>query len=225
MEKRCSKRWSMKKNYNCRTRTNSSNNWRTLPRAIEPDDIKRLLRKRFTPKDKCMILMLLRTGMRICELLALKPHDVHLKERFVIIKKRAKGGKERIVYIADDAHKSLQRWIKIRNPKKKFLFHSRSRENMSYETARLIFIKCLRKAGVKRKGYTLHCLRHTFASELLSAGMPLESLQILMGHNNIEVTRRYARLTNSALEKDYFRSMKIIEKGEIDGTYRYGFQI
>ncbi len=96
---------------------------------------------------------------------------------------------------------------------------------MSYETARSSFIKCLRKTGLVRKGYTLHCLRHTFASELLSAGMPLESLQILMGHSHIEVTRRYARLTDKALEKNYFKAMQIIERGDIDGSYRTDHQI
>jgi hypothetical protein len=55
--------------------------------------------------------------------------------------------------------------------------------------------------------------------------MPLESLQILMGHSHIGVTRRYARLTNKALEKDYFRAMQIIERGEIDGSYRNNYQI
>jgi len=70
MEKSAPKRWSRKKNYACLTY--SSNSWRSLPRTIEPDDLKRLLKKRFTPKVKCMILILLRTGMRISELLALK---------------------------------------------------------------------------------------------------------------------------------------------------------
>ena len=223
MEKNISKRWVKKRKYNCST--SSSNSWRTLPRAIEPDDVKRLLRKRFTPRDKCTILMLLRTGMRICELLALKLQDINLKERTVIIHESAKVGKGRVVYISDDAYKALRKWIKIRDPKRKHLFYSRCRENMSYETSRSSFIKCLRKAGLVRKGYTLHCLRHTFASELLSAGMPLESLQILMGHSHIGVTRRYVRLTNKALEKDYFRAMQNIERGEIDGSYRDNCQI
>ena len=77
------------------------------------------------------------------------------------------------------------------------------------------------KAALSQKGYTLHCLRHTFASELLSAGMPLESLQYLLGHSSIVVTRRYARLSNIALEKDYFDAMQKIEKGgpdEFDGN-------
>ena len=94
---------------------------------------------------------------------------------------------------------------------------------MSYGTAQSIFGRRLRAAGLVRKGYTLHCLRHTFASELLSAGMPRESLQILTGHSNIEVTRMYARLTNKALEKDYFQAMQIIERGDIDGSYRNNY--
>lgn len=217
------KRWGKKKNYS--SSTSSSNSWRTLPRAIEPDDVKRLLRKRFTPRDKCMILMLLRSGMRICELLALKLQDINLKDRTLIIYESAKNGKERVAYISDDAYKAIKKWVKVRNPQKKYLLYSRYGAIMSYENARSSFIKCLRKTGLVRKGYTLHCLRHTFASELLSAGMSLESLQILMGHSHIEVTRRYARLTDKTLEKDYFQAMEKIERGDIDGSYRNGHQI
>jgi len=216
-------KWVKKRNYTCSA--SSLKSWKSLPRTIEPDDVKKLLRKRFTPKDKCMILMLLRTGMRICELLALELQDINLKQCMVIIHQGAKTGRERVVYISADANKALRKWIEVRDPKRKYLFYSRCKENMSYETARSSFIECLRKAGLKRKGYSLHFLRHTFASELLSAGMPLESLQILMGHCNIEVTRRYARLTNKALEKDYFRAMQIVERGEIDGSYRNEYQI
>jgi len=116
MKKNFPKRWVKKRKYNCSTR--SANSWRTLPRSIEPDDVKRLLRKRFTPRDKCIILMLLRTGIRICELLTLRLQDINLKERTVIIHKSAIAGKGRVVYISDDAYKALRRWIKIRDPQK-----------------------------------------------------------------------------------------------------------
>lgn len=223
MKKATPKVWTRKRKYPCHK--NSSTSWRSLPRSIEPDDVKRLVKKRFTPRDKCMIMLLLRSGMRICELLALKPKDINLRKRIVIIHESAKNGIGRVLYISDDAYKALRKWMKVRDPKKKYLFHSRNRENMSYETARSAFMKCIRKSFLVKKGYTLHCLRHTFASELLSAGMPLESLQVLMGHSHIEITRRYARLTNMALENDYFRSMQIIERGGINGSYRHDFQI
>jgi site-specific recombinase XerD len=49
--------------------------------------------------------------------------------------------------------------------------------------------------------------------------MRLEVLQELLGHDDIEVTRRYARLTDRTREEEYFRAMARIEKGEIDGNY------
>jgi integrase len=83
-----------------------------------------------------------------------------------------------------------------------------------------MFKKYLSKARLSHKGYTLHCLRHTYASELLNAGMRLECLQQLLGHDNIEITRRYARLTDKTRKEEYFRAMAKIEKGEIHGSYR-----
>jgi site-specific recombinase XerD len=55
---------------------------------------------------------------------------------------------------------------------------------------------------------------------LLNAGMRLECLQKLMGHQDIEVTGHYARLTDKTRKEEYFRAMEKIEKGEIDGDYR-----
>ena len=74
--------------------------------------------------------------------------------------------------------------------------------------------------GLSQKGYTLHCLRHTFASELLNAGMRLECLQQLLGHSDIEMTRRYARLTDNTRREEYYKAMESIERGQINGHYR-----
>ena len=92
--------------------------------------------------------------------------------------------------------------------------------SLSYAAVRVIFVKCLEKAGLSHKGYTLHCLRHTCASELLNAGMRLECVQQLLGHSSVEMTRRYARLTDKTREEEYFRAMAIIERGEINGHYQ-----
>jgi site-specific recombinase XerD len=77
----------------------------------------------------------------------------------------------------------------------------------------------LEQAGIADKRYTLHSLRHTFASELLNAGMRLECLQQLLGHKSIEVTRLYARLTDTTRKEEYFKAMAMIEKGGINGRY------
>ena len=168
-----------------------------------------------------MILLLLRTGMRISELLALKVEDVKIQQRKILIHRGAKNDEGRVAYISDDALIALKNWIEIRDHTKQFLFYSLNRDRMSYATARTIFQSCLKKSYLKKKGYTLHCLRHTFASELLSVGIPIESLQILMGHSSIETTRRYARLTDDALKKDFLVAMQVIENGGVNGTYRH----
>jgi hypothetical protein len=84
----------------------------------------------------------------------------------------------------------------------------------------MVFGKYLEKANLSHKGYSLHCLRHTCATELLNAGMRLECLQQLLGHSTVEQTRRYARLTDKTREQEYFRAMARIEGRESDDRDR-----
>ena len=192
----------------------------SLPRAMDPQDVRRLLSVIDSTRDRAMTLMLLRSGMRIGELLNLMVREVNLRERKVEIYEAEKTRIGRVVYLSEDARAALQAWLKERDPKKALVFYGQGRSSMSYNNARMRFRKYLAKAGLSQRGYTLHCLRHTCASELLNAGMPLECLQQLLGHSSIEMTRRYARLTDKTREQEYFRAMSRIERGEIDGHYR-----
>ena len=115
---------------------------------------------------------------------------------------------------------ALAAWVQQRDPAKERLFYGQGRLRLSYTAARMRFAQYLEEAGLAHKGYSLHCLRHTCATELLNAGMRLECLQQLLGHRSIEMTRRYARLTDNTRREEYFRAMAIIEKGEPYGHYR-----
>jgi integrase/recombinase XerD len=192
-----------------------------LPKAIDPEDVKALLAVTDQVRDRAMILTLLRTGMRIGELLNVRIQDINLKEKKVIIYEAQKTRVGRVVYFSDDAKEALGSWLKASAPKKEFVFYAQGRNRLGYTGAQLRFDKCIEAAGLSAKGYTLHCLRHTFASELLNAGMRLECLQQLLGHTSLEVTRRYARLTDKTREEEYFRAMAIIEKGSAGGHYRF----
>ena len=107
-------------------------------------------------------------------------------------------------------------WLRLRDPGKHHLFYGQKDKPLCYEAARSIFQRCLQKADLQYSGYTLHCLRHTFATDLLNAKMPLECLRVLLGHSNLEVTRRYARLSDKTREEEYFAAMNRILKGDID---------
>ncbi|MBE3143005.1 MAG: phage integrase family protein [Planctomycetes bacterium] len=197
----------------------------TLPRAMDPDDVKQLLFVIDDPRDRAMIMVLLRTGMRIGELLNTRLQDLHVKDRRIDIYEGEKNRLGRVVYLSDDAMSALKVWLTMRDVRNAFIFYAQGRNSMAYSTARLIFERCLTKAGLTHKGYSLHALRHTFASELLNAGMRIECLQPLMGHTSLDVTRRYARLTDKTREEEYFRAMTIIERGESNGHYRIDHQV
>lgn len=193
----------------------------SLPRAIDPEDIKALLSVIDKIRNRAIVLMLLRTGMRIGELLALRIHDVDLREQRVLVHEINKTGMGRVVYFSADAKAALIAWMEKKDPREDVFFYGRAHESLTYSAARVMFGRYLKKAGLLGKRYTLHSLRHTFASELLNAGMRLECLQPLLGHTNLEVTRRYARLTDKTREEEYFRAMALIEKGEVHGPYRF----
>jgi integrase/recombinase XerD len=196
-----------------------------LPKAMDPEDVKQLLAVVSEVRDRAMILVLLRTGMRIGELLSTAVNDLNLKERKILIFQAEKTQVGRMVYLSDDAQQALLAWLAERDPQKQQLFYGQGRESLSYTAARTMLHRYLDQAGLAHKGHSLHSLRHTFASELLNAGMRLECLQQLLGHTNLEVTRRYAKLTDKTREEEYFRAMALIEKGHIDGHYRRDHQL
>jgi len=197
----------------------------TLPRAMDPDDVKQLLSVIDNPRDRAMIMVLLRTGMRIGELLNTKMQDLHINDRRIDIYEGEKNRIGRVAYLSDDALKALKAWIKAKDAHKASLFYATGRDTMCYSTAHTMFEQYLKKADLTYKGYSLHALRHTFASELLNAGMRIECLQPLMGHTSLDVTRRYARLTDKTREEEYFRAMTIIERGEHNDHYRLDHQV
>jgi site-specific recombinase XerD len=190
-----------------------------LPRAMNPVDVRKLLSVIDDIRDRALILLLLRTGMRIGEALGLRLNDLDIRGRKIHLFEGEKNSMGRVVYLSDDALFAIKLWLRRRDKNKEFIFYGQGNKPLCYSAGRSRFVNYLKKAGLEQKGYTVHCLRHTFASELLNAGMRLECLQQLLGHQDIEVTRRYARLTDRTREEEYFRAMAIIEKGGIDGAY------
>jgi integrase/recombinase XerD len=192
---------------------------KSLPRAIDPPAVRQMLSVIDHVRDRAIVLVLLRTGMRIGELLDTRLQEVDLSEQKIEIMEAQKTRVGRVVYLSEDACVALRQWLAQRSEKSAYLFYGMGRSRLGYEAVRCRFERYLSQAGLSESGYTLHSLRHTCASELLNAGMRLECLQQLLGHSCIEMTRRYARLTDSTRREEYFRAMELIEKGGLDGHY------
>lgn len=195
-----------------------------LPRAIPSEDIETLLAAINKVRDRALILLLLRTGMRIGELLNVKVADIILPERKILLYLGKKNYQGRVVYFGEDAEVALHEWLRIRK-QKKYLFYSPTRENLSYVAAWMMMKKILERAGLFGKEYSLHSLRHTFATDMLNAGLRVEVLQRLLGHQSLDITMRYARMSNTTRESEYFKAMTVIEQGEHHESYQVNSQL
>ncbi|HWW42443.1 tyrosine-type recombinase/integrase [Pedobacter sp.] len=157
--------------------------------------------------------LLYSTGVRISEALSLLYDDVHLQERYLILRS-CKNGRDRLIPISDSLAEVLMDYLKYRDYYNGLkgngsghLFISREGRPCAIQTAYVWFRKILRKAGIphggKGLGPRLHDLRHTFSvhtlSKMATGGLDLYySLPILsayLGHKSISATEKYVRLT------------------------------
>lgn len=183
-----------------------------LPRAIPAEDLEQILKAITGVRDHALILLLLHTGMRIGELLKVKMADIVLSERKILLYLGEKNLHGRTVFYSTAAEQALKKWLAMRNASSEYLFYGYGGKQLSYVAAWMILKDALQKAGLEGKGYSLHSLRHTFATNMLNAGLRLEVLQQLLGHLTIDITLRYARISDVTREDAYFRAMAIIEK-------------
>lgn len=114
-----------------------------LPRAMDSDDVRQLLTVIKKPRDWALILVLLRTGMRIGELLNTKVSEVNLREKRITIIEAQKTRVGRVAYLSEDACKALRVWLKRRDPEKEYLFYGQGRQRLSYTAARVKFAQYL----------------------------------------------------------------------------------
>jgi site-specific recombinase XerD len=184
-----------------------------LPKAIPDEDIKSLFAAVSSVRDRALLMLLYRTGMRIGELLQVKVDDIILAEQTILLYVGSKNYEGREVYYSSDAEQALKDWLRTRDATKRYLFYGRSDRPLSYVSAWTAMRNALKRAGLLDKGYSLHNLRHTFATEMINHGRRVEVLQQILGHQDIEMTMRYARLSNQRIEEDYYRAMRIIAGG------------
>jgi site-specific recombinase XerD len=183
----------------------------TLPKPMPEGDLIRLFKVIDSVRDRLIFLLMLRCGLRVSEVCHLTWNDVDLQAGTIRIN-NSKGLVDRVVYIAPDLEKSLGLW-QARSPSTDYLFPSRKVKLAPLTRGDLGWLmnKYLRLADIKLH-YSPHCLRHSFATQLLNAGVSLEVLKELMGHRSIQMTLRYTKLYESTKRQQYQQAMARIEK-------------
>jgi len=157
-------------------------------------------------KDKAILETLFSTGLRVSELVKLNCDQINFKTKeFGVV---GKGGRPRVVFLSESASKWLGRYLKSRRDKLRPLFiRQAGKKEVDGEKLRLsarsvqrIVKKYVKKARLPVEA-TPHTLRHSFATDLLSAGADLRSVQELLGHKNVSTTQIYTHVTNPQLKK------------------------
>ncbi len=159
-------------------------------------------------RDRAMLELLFSTGLRVSELVKLNHKQINLERReFGVI---GKGGKARIVFISDDAANSIERYMAERSDDFAPLFirySGRINGDNNGEKMRLTVRsveRCVKKYVRLARlpvDATVHTLRHSFATDLLTNGADIRAVQEMLGHKNIATTQIYTHVTNRQLKE------------------------
>ena len=182
---------------------------RPLPRYLKDEDVPRLFNVITNKRDRAMFMLMLRCGLRVEEVarLTMAALDLPRSQLFVY---EAKGIKDRVVYLSNDAYKILVQYLKARTS-------SRAKRVFLIEKGRFkgnpIQVRGIQhrmqhyaeKAGLK---VSCHQLRHTMATQLLNADADLVTIQDLLGHTRIKTTQRYCRVSNLKVQRDYHKAIE-----------------
>jgi len=186
--------------------------WKTLPKFLSVADVDTLLSAPdpTTPRglrDRALIEVLYATGLRVSELINLKPQDVNLESGYLTT--TGKGRKQRLVPLGDEAASWVVRYLKESRPallKKrsstKLFVNARGGTGLS----RVGFWKILkgysRQAGLN-SSLSPHVLRHSFATHLLERGADLRAIQMMLGHSDLSTTQIYTHILEARLRAVY----------------------
>jgi integrase/recombinase XerD len=187
---------------------------KSLPKALSVEEMDELLEqpsRRSTPearRDKAMLELLYATGLRVTELVSLDLSDVALESDPVTVRCVGKGERERVLPLLQRAVDELRQYIfhvrpkLVRNRREYALFVNRRGERLTRQGFWLILKNYAKEANLD-KAITPHTIRHTYATHMLSGGMPLRNVQDALGHASISTTQIYTHLTDDQKRREY----------------------
>jgi site-specific recombinase XerD len=181
-----------------------------LPRHLKEDQVKRLFDGITDLRDRAMFMLMLRCGLRVQEVAELSVDAVEYGRKQIFVF-HGKGGKDRVVYMSEDARSALLSYLAKRSSKAKALFLVQKGPMRG---------KPLSVRGIQKRieyyarksvlDVSCHRLRHTMATQLLNADAAIATIQDLLGHGQITTTQRYCRVANLKVQRDYYKAMQIV---------------
>ena len=180
---------------------------KSIPDILSIEEVDKLLDievlDHISARNKAMLELMYASGLRVTELINLKPNDVDLENNTV--RTMGKGKKERIIPIGDYATVAVKNYLYNYRPDNKkcdYLFLNNHYNQMTRQGFFKVMKKLLLEKGINIK-LSPHTLRHAFASHMLSNGADLRTIQELLGHSNISTTEIYLYVNSKEIRKNY----------------------
>lgn len=158
----------------------------------------RIPNKLLDARNRAILRLLYSTGVRLAELLRMDIDAYRYPEMMIV----GKGRKPRVIFISQDAHVAVTKYLKLRKEVKGPLFvsHGRNRDKrLSTVSIESIVRNYAIKAGITKK-VTPHAIRHTFATELRKKGVDITFIKDFLGHSSILTTTIYLHVSNQELK-------------------------
>jgi integrase/recombinase XerD len=167
-----------------------------LPEVLSKKEIKKLIDSAQTSKSRLILSFLYSSGLRVSEIVSLKPTDLNFEENLGWVRK-GKGSKDRRFIFSKTLSPELKNYL---SKKKDFQYIFSKEKPLTTRNIQKIVKKAAIKSGISKK-VTPHTLRHSFATHLLEDGTDIRTIQTLLGHASINTTQIYTHISSDQLKK------------------------
>ena len=186
-----------------------------LPPVMSAEEIKSLIDGVNNLKHRTILMMLYSTGMRISEIANCRIADIDSKAMRIKIV-QGKGAKDRFTILSQQVLQELRAYYIIYKPAE-YLFNGyQPGKKYSVRSIQHLMEKALVNIGLESKNYTIHTIRHSFATHLIDNGADLHTVKELLGHSSLQTTMKYLHFTTRRM-KGIVNPYDVLPQGTEDG--------
>jgi site-specific recombinase XerD len=169
-----------------------------LPEPLSRKEIARLFEAAADPRQRALLMTVSGGGLRVSEVVQLQLLDIHA-ERLLLRVNQGKGHKDRYTLLSPRLLEELRAYWRQYRPRHWLFPGADGQSPLTVSTAQKYFQRAKARAGIQH-GSGIHSLRHSFATHLMEAGVPLPVIQRLLGHSSLSTTAKYLHVTSQHLQ-------------------------
>ncbi len=172
---------------------------RKLPVVLSRGEVRRLIAAIRNPKHRALVMLVYASGLRVSEVVRLRPDDLDV-ERGLLRVRAGKGRKDRLTLLSQAAVRAVRVYTDLHRPTGWLFPGARDGRHLTTRSVQKVVDRARRAAGI-RKHFSVHALRHSFATHLLESGTDLRYIQELLGHASSRTTEIYTHVSSHNLAR------------------------